>query len=78
MDWKDVLKEEDKQERWKRYHESLNRAKKEGRKNYHRKPQQPRYKCAMCGKRLATYDKEHKRGQLNFCKECKERRGNED
>ncbi|UVF62584.1 hypothetical protein QKV95_gp107 [Poseidoniales virus YSH_150918] len=78
MDWKDVLKEEDKQERWNRYRESLERAKKERRSNYQRKPEQPRYKCGMCGRKLSYYDKEHKRGQLNFCKACKERRGNKD
>jgi len=71
--WKDVIKVDDKKERkerWDRYRAS------QGRGGAERKPKQPRFKCAMCGRKLSRYDKEHNRNQLNFCKTCKKARGN--
>ena len=69
--WKDIVKtDENKKERWERFRASRERG------GYERKPKQPRFKCAMCGKKLSMYSKEHKKNQLNFCKTCKKARGN--
>ena len=69
--WKEILKDEDKKKRYERYRAAQDKAKKEGRKSMERKPDQPRFKCAMCGKKLSRYDtKKNLRGELNYCKQC--------
>ena len=68
--WKDIVKVDDKSDRWKRYRQSQERGGTE------KKPDQPKLKCAMCGKALSKYNKEYKQGKLNFCKTCKKARGN--
>lgn len=67
--WKDIVKVDNKEDRWKAYRASQKRGGQE------KKPDQPKLKCAMCGKALSKYNKENKKGQLNFCKTCKKARG---
>lgn len=68
--WKEILKDEDKRKRYERYWAAHRKAKKEGRVSGEKKPDQPRFKCAMCGKNISRYNEKYKRGQLNFCKQC--------
>lgn len=68
--WKEILKDEDKRKRYERYFAAQNKARKEGYKSKEKKPDQPRFKCAMCGKNISRYNKEYKRRQLNYCKQC--------
>jgi hypothetical protein len=74
--WKDIVKVDDDKgkgktkKRWEDYRLSQERGGRE------KKPDQPKLKCAMCGRGLSKYNKEHKQGQLNFCKTCKKARGN--
>lgn len=68
--WKNILKVD--KERWERYQAARKKAHKTNEKTSERKPTQPRFKCAMCGIKLSRYDnKEHKRGELNYCSTCK-------
>lgn len=69
MSWRDIIKvDEDKRARYERYAASRKRGGKE------KKPDQPKYKCAMCGKALSKYNKEFRGKQINFCKKCQKAR----
>jgi len=76
MNWKIILKNE---ERWKRYLSHRSKEQKEGRKyKTARKPTQPKFKCAMCGKKLSRigdtrYETRTNTG-LGYCKQCAEHR----
>jgi len=67
--WKDIVKVDDKSERWKRYRASQERGGQE------KKPDQPKYKCAMCGIKLSRYEKKYKDNPINFCPTCEKARG---
>tara|TARA_R100000005_G_C5000785_1_gene207704 strand:+ start:289 stop:522 length:234 start_codon:yes stop_codon:yes gene_type:complete len=72
MNWKEILKDEDKKKRYERYRAAQKKAREEGRKTREKKPDQPRFKCAMCGKKLSFYEKKkYPQGQLNYCEQCK-------
>jgi len=77
MSWESILKVGD--ERWKRYQNQREKEISEGRKyRSGRKPTQPRYKCAMCGKRLSrrgdTRFETNANTGLGYCKSCAEHR----
>ena len=77
MNWESILKVDD--ERWKRYQNQRKREKESGKKyKSSRKPTQPKYKCAMCGKRLSRsgdnrFETTANTG-LGYCKRCAEHR----
>jgi len=75
--WRDLIKvdDDDKDKRYKRFRQAQeNRKAGDKRRGSTRKPDQPRYKCAMCGRALSKYDKENKKSMLNYCKTCKKMR----
>jgi len=69
--WKEILKDEDKKKRFERYLAAKDKSRDKGSQTRERMPDQPRFKCAMCGKRLSKYDKnKYPRGELNYCDQC--------
>tara|TARA_R100000700_G_C3179325_1_gene155688 strand:+ start:7732 stop:7971 length:240 start_codon:yes stop_codon:yes gene_type:complete len=72
--WKDLIKvdEDNKGERYKRFKQAQrNWRMGDKRRGATRKPDQPKYKCAMCGVGLSKYNKEHQKNKINYCKTCK-------
>ena len=72
--WRDLIKvdEDNKDERYKRYKQSQrNWRMGDKRRGATRKPDLPKYRCAMCGVALSKYNKEHQKNKINYCKTCK-------
>ena len=77
MTWTDILKVSD--ERWKRYREQRKKERQSGKKySSAKKPDQPKYKCAMCGKLLSRFGDSRFETSTNtglgYCKKCAEHR----